>query len=299
MTIKITKGKDINPQQLCCIICGQPNTGKSSLAISGEKVLCLAFDKGIYRAYQRDNKDIVQVTTWADIADIDKKDISGHNIVATDTIGKALDALEASIIAKNPKLAMGGGLSINGYGVLKKQFCEWVARMKGLGVDLVFTAHFREERRGDETVERIAATGSSRDEIYQEADIIGRLTITPSGKRELNFNPTNTNIAKNVGLPTNYLTLSTLPGAIDRILADAKDKIAISTKTTETAQQALARERKEWEAISDKGLDLALSDIAEQLRVSKASPVRRKMLLEVAGARGLQFDRKKRQFVAK
>ena len=60
--------------------------------------------------------------------------------------------------------------------------------IRNYGVDVVLVAHAQEDTRGDDVVERIVASGSSKQEIYQQADLMGRLSV--EGKqRSLSFNP--------------------------------------------------------------------------------------------------------------
>ena len=65
---------------------------------------------------------------------------------------------------------------------------------------MVLLAHGAEEQRGDDMVDRIFAAGSSKQEIYQQADLIGRMYIEPDGTRWISFDPTAGSFGKNCGI---------------------------------------------------------------------------------------------------
>jgi hypothetical protein len=116
--------------------------------------------------------------------------------VVIDTAGRALDALTADIIRRNPKAGRGGALTLQGYGTLKAEFVAWVKSVNAIGKDVVLIAHMDEQRNGDEIIERLDVQGGSKGEIYKAADAMGRIAIR-DGKRMLMFSPTDACFGKN------------------------------------------------------------------------------------------------------
>ena len=197
MSLKITKASDpIEVRNITMCLYGVPGLGKTSTAFTAEAPLCLDFDRGSYRAGNRG--DTVQIDAWKDVASITPDDLKPYKTLIVDTAGRALDCLTADIIDHDPKAGRGGNLSLQGYGALKGQFTSWLRLMRGFGLDVVLIAHSDEQRKGDELIERLDAQGSSKNEIYKTADVMGRLYLA-TGKRILNFSPTDTAFGKNPG----------------------------------------------------------------------------------------------------
>ena len=302
MSLRITKATDvITIEHLIATIYGNPGLGKTSLAFTAERPLLLDFDGGVYRAINR--SDCVQVSSWADVESITAEDVNGYKTLVLDTAGRALDMLALDIIQKNPKMGRGSGsLTLPGFGELKDRFKNFTNLIRSFGLDIVLLVHGDEQKNGDDLIERIDATGSSKNEIYKQSDLMGRLKID-KGKRVLNFNPTDTAFGKNpAGLPvlevpdfkkdpeTHFLA---------RVLADTKAAI---NKMTE-AQTAASNELLAWKAKYEK-LESAeqFNDMIGTVAKEASEPVRQnagRLLVKVGRDKGLVYDAKKKSFVVK
>jgi hypothetical protein len=194
--IKITKAESpLLVSHLVVTLYGAPGIGKTSLAFTAEAPLLLDFDRGAHRAANR--KDTVQVGSWAEVADIQPKDLEPYKTIVVDTVGRALDQLAISLIAADPKMASpSGGLSLPGFGALKAAFSGWLGRLRLMGKDVVLIAHADEQRQGDSVIERLDAQGASRTEVYKVSDAMGRLHAGPAG-RVLSWDPTEAAFGKN------------------------------------------------------------------------------------------------------
>src|SRR6185312_8308066 len=169
MSLKITKAADpISVERLNLCIYAQPGIGKTSLAFTADAPLLLDFDQGAHRAANR--KDTVRVASWGDVANMTADDLAPYKTLIIDTAGRALDALTADIIRRNPKAGRGGALTLQGYGTLKSEFVAWLKMVNGFGMDVVLIAHMDEQRNGDEIIERLDVQGGSKGEIYKAAD---------------------------------------------------------------------------------------------------------------------------------
>ncbi len=195
--LKITRSADpIEVKTLVACIHGDPGLGKTSLAYTAEKPLCLAFDKGVYRAGAR-RGDCVLVERWQDVANLTPSDFEGYKTVIVDTGGRALDCLSADLIDVDTRnAARSGGLSLPGYGALKSAFYSWLGNLKYIGLDVVLVCHSDEQRKGEELITRLDMQGASKNEVYKSADLMGALYME-RGKAMLNFSPSDISFGKN------------------------------------------------------------------------------------------------------
>jgi len=292
MALRITRAADpVTVSRITACIYGAPGTGKTSVGFSSERPLLLDFDRGIHRAVGLG--DAVQVSTWADVKAITADDLADYRTVIVDTAGRALDVLALDIMRRDAKMGMGGALSLQGYGRLKAEFSSWLKMLTGAGLDVVLLAHVEEQRKGDETIERIDAQGASKAEIYKSADLMGRL-IVQGGRRVLTFAQADTAFAKAPPGVDSYAVPSAgaLPGFLGRVLADTKSAInALSAKATELQAQVAAA-RVEFEALDAAGLTAKVAELAG------ADPMIRDALRAVARERGLKWDKDAGGFVA-
>jgi hypothetical protein len=201
--MKIIKASEpILISQIKAQIFGQPGCGKTSFALTAEKPLLLDFDKGAHRAVNR--ADTLEVTTWADVVELlgSKDDLSGYRTLVCDTGGKMLDFLGAHIISENGKLAnAGGALTLQGYGVRKAYFQNFLMRVGLLGLDIIIVSHDKEKDQDEVTKVRPDVGGSSYADIMKDIDLCGYMEII-KGKRIIDFNPTERSIGKNcAGFP--------------------------------------------------------------------------------------------------
>lgn len=247
MTLRILKSSEpIKVDRLNVCIYGQPGAGKSSLAFTADAPLLLDFDQGAHRAANR--RDIVRVTTWADVADLTASDLEPYRTVIVDTAGRALDHLTADIIRRNPKAGRGGALTLQGYGTLKAEFVAWLKMINSFGKDVILIAHMDEQRNGDDIVERLDVQGGSKGEIYKAADAMGRIAIR-EGKRVLNFSPTDAAFGKNPGQlqPMEIPHPDRDPAFLAGVISAIKDRLNTMTEEQSKAQSEMA----DWRAAID------------------------------------------------
>ena len=242
--IKITYSSEVIEVKNCAIVVyGQPGVFKTSLGFTAIKPLLVDFDKGAKRALNRG--DSVQVTTWADIEGITQEDLEPYETLVIDTVGRMLDALEIDIMAKNPKHAQTDGtLTLKGYGSLKKRYQVWVDTMRSYGIDVVLLAHQKEKEVHDILVARPDVQGGSYSEVFKSADQVG-YAYTDGGKRQLDFNPSDTHIGKNIinaevfDVPDFNIEPTFLAG----IIADIKEAMKTISEQGIIVQEAVAKWR--------------------------------------------------------
>lgn len=202
----IKKPAEIEPKAtISILVYGQPGLGKTTLGCSAPAPVLFDYDGGVQRVNAAHQVDTVQVRSWEDtftalqeIASAEAE--AGKQIYKTiviDTVGKMLDFMSEYIIRTNPKMAMGNGaLSLKGYGERKKMFSDFVKGVIISGKSVVFIAHEREEKQGEETKKRPEIGGSSAADLLKELDLMGYMQA--SGKnRIISFNPCDAFYAKN------------------------------------------------------------------------------------------------------
>jgi len=296
MSLKITKAADpISVERLNLCIYAQPGIGKTSLAFTADAPLLLDFDQGAHRAANR--KDTVRVASWGDVANMTADDLAPYKTLIIDTAGRALDALTADIIRRNPKAGRGGALTLQGYGTLKSEFVAWLKMVNGFGMDVVLIAHMDEQRNGDEIIERLDVQGGSKGEIYKAADAMGRIAIR-DGQRVLNFSPTDAAFGKNPGqldpLPVPHKDAPEFTSFLADVIATIKERLNALTEEQRQAQAEMA----DWRAATEgyasvEDFNAALSEVKGQ---SKAV---QHLFAKAAESRGYTFDKRAAQYVEK
>lgn len=291
MALKITKSTDpIKVERINVCIYAPPGIGKTSLAFTAASPLLLDFDNGSYRAANR--KDTVRVQSWADVADMNADDLADYKTVVVDTAGRALDALTADIIRRNPKAGRGGALTLQGYGTLKAEFVAWLKALNSFGKDVVLVAHMDEQRNGDDIIERLDVQGGSKGEIYKAADAMGRIALS-SGKRMLNFSPTDAAFGKNPAQlpPIEVPHPDRAPALLAEVMQQIKDKLNSMTEEQAEAKVKLDQWRDAVEAL---GTVEEFNGLLEQI---KSQPAAIKVMFQhAAKEKGFAYDKTTGQF---
>lgn len=183
-----TRNQEINVEHWVMMLYGQPSTGKTSIAFTTSKPLVIDFDNGAYRSEFR--KDVVKINGWSDIQSISESDVAGYDTICIDTAGRMLDHLAAALVQENSKWGTrAGGLTLQGYGVLKSRFGEFIKLLRSFNRNILFLAHEKEERNGDNVRVRPDIQGGSFGEVFKVADQVGYMCFDQNGARILDWNP--------------------------------------------------------------------------------------------------------------
>lgn len=172
------------------MIYGQPGMGKTTLALSSPHPLLLDFDGGVHRVNAAHRVDTVQITKWEEVNEVlQSPDIAEYLTIVIDTAGKMLSFMDKYIMQNNPKMKKADGtLSLQGYGVRKNMFINFVNQVTLMGKSVIFVAHEREEKVGDEKQIRPEIGGSSAGDLIKELDLVGYMEAIGK-KRTISFNP--------------------------------------------------------------------------------------------------------------
>lgn len=185
---------------LSVLIYGQPGIGKTTFGVSAPDAVLFDYDGGVQRINGAHQVPTLQPTSWEDtnlaLQEI-QNDMPEIKTIVIDTVGKMLDYMSAYIIKTDPKMAMrDGSLSLKGYGVRKQMFVNFIKQLALMGKNVVFIAHEREERRGEETFKRPEIGGSSANDLIKELDLVGYMYAVGK-ERVITFDPAEYYYAKN------------------------------------------------------------------------------------------------------
>jgi hypothetical protein len=194
----------------------------------------------------------LQPTSWEDTNEALKEialEMPEVKTIVIDTVGKMLDFMSAYIIKNDPKMAMrDGSLSLKGYGVRKTMFVNFIKQLAMMGKNVVFIAHEREERRGEETFKRPEIGGSSANDLIKELDLVGYMYAVGK-ERVVTFDPAEYYYAKNT---CNLPAAMKLPMVVDEN-GRGTSNVAFSNivKSYKTAQEARQEQTADYEALLD------------------------------------------------
>lgn len=136
-------------------------THNTTLALSAPNPVLFDYDGGIHRVNAAHRVPTVQITSWDETNQVlSSEEIKEFSTIVIDTAGKMLSFMDKAIMAANPKMKKADGtLSLQGYGVRKNMFINFVNQVTLMGKSVIFVAHEREEKVGDENryVRRLVA----------------------------------------------------------------------------------------------------------------------------------------------
>lgn len=179
------------------LIYGQPGLGKTTFALSAPNPLLIDFDGGVHRVNAVHQCDTLPVSNYQEFLDVLKENLSAYKTLVIDTAGKMLDYMGAYLIAGDPKLGKrDGSLSLQGYGARKAEFIRVLKQISISGKHLVFVAHEKEEKDGDQKIIRPEIGGSSAGDLIKELDLVGYMEAVGK-RRTISFDPCEKYYAKN------------------------------------------------------------------------------------------------------
>lgn len=235
---------------LSVLIYGQPGIGKTTFGVSAPDAVLFDYDGGVQRINGAHQVPTLQPTSWEDTA-LALQEIQNEmpevKTIVIDTVGKMLDYMSAYIIKSDTKMAMrDGSLSLKGYGVRKTMFVNFIKQLAIMGKNVVFVAHEREERRGEETFKRPEIGGSSANDLIKELDLVGYMYAVGK-ERVVTFDPAEYYYAKNT---CNLPAAIKLPVVVDESGMGTSNKALLNIIAQyKTAQEKRQETTAEYEAL--------------------------------------------------
>lgn len=195
----IKKEENLSVQNIKVLLYGQPGIGKTSLANTANRTITLDFDNGSHRAIVRN--DVVQVNSWQDAIDFvnSKELLADYDTIVIDTVGKMSDLLSLTMPVMLGKVNLkqaSGEPTLKGYGYIKQQAINLLKMLDALKKDIIYIAHDREDKNGDNVIIRPDISSSLLQVLTREVDLIGFLSVQ-NKQRVLNFEPSDEYIGKN------------------------------------------------------------------------------------------------------
>lgn len=183
---------------LAGLIYGQPGVGKSTLALSAPNPVLIDADNGIHRVEKRFQVPSLPLKSYDDLLALAASDeLNQFDTVIFDTIGKVVDRIGDFLIKTNPKNRQAdGSLTLKAYGALKVEFQKMIRAFQAKGKHLIFIAHEKEERDGDDKIVRPDISGSSGKDLVKDLDFMGYMAMR-GNKRTISFTPCGKFYAKN------------------------------------------------------------------------------------------------------
>lgn len=288
------------------LIYGQPGIGKSTIALSMPKPVLIDCDNGVHRIQVVHRTPCLQVSSYAQIQQLLKSnELAPFETIVFDTAGKLLDYMGIDILkenAKNGKLS--GGLSQSGYGVRKTWFNDLLKQVSTMGKHLMFVAHEKEEKRGEDIVLRPEIGGSSGGDLMKELDLVGYMEA--QGKvRTISFYPTDRFYAKNSARIDDRLEVPTLvKGAPNDYMAQVVNKVkaAIEEESEDTAKYngLMVSLRAQVEGVGNtKAANAVLKNLSKTAHIWDSKQKSWALLRERARELGIEYSKEEKCFISR
>jgi hypothetical protein len=186
--MNIEKTNEIKPENnTVMIVYGKGGAGKTTFSATAPKPLILDFENGTKYLGERGlDVDVVRMTKW--LSTQDKKELAHtlkeYQTVVIDPLGEAMDKLIDSDEIKGNRYRTGdGGLTMSGWGEVKKQMRNFIKFLRDSGLNVIIVSHVAETTTEQGLEKRIQVATKLKDEIPNMVDIISYLGIAKKEDR--------------------------------------------------------------------------------------------------------------------
>lgn len=289
------------------LLYGQPGIGKSTLSLSTPNPVLLDFDGGAHRVNGAFQVPTLQVHNWDEVIQALQEDLSEFQTIVIDTAGKMLDFMSDYIKRTDPKMAQrDGSLSLKGYGVRKQMFINFLSQVSLMGKHVIFVAHEREEKDGEQKVVRPEIGGSSASDLIKELDLVGYMQAI-GNEKTISWSPTEKFYAKNT---CNLDPMVKIPVIIDgqgniigqnnfltRVFDSYRDYLKVQQSKKEEYEALLDVIRENVELITDADTANEVTGNVLKLAHFWDTKVRAGMMInERCSGLGLKFNKLSKQY---
>lgn len=166
---------------LVMVLYGKGGTGKTTLSASAPNPLILDFENGTKFLGDRGIKaDVIRFTEWITKAEKQElaKMVDNYDSIILDPLGEAMDKLiESKEIVGNLYRNKNGGLTMAGWGEVKKQMKSFLKYLRDTGKNIIIVSHVNEIQTEEGLEHRIQVATKLSDEIPNMVDIISYLAV--------------------------------------------------------------------------------------------------------------------------
>lgn len=205
------------------VVYGMGGVGKTTFASSFPKPLMLDFENGAkYLGERGINMDVAVFKTW--LTTDDKKQLrealKDYETIVIDPIGEAMDKLieDTNTINTKGSRRMDGALTMQGWGIAKKEMKNFIKFLRDTGKHVVIVAHVAETEEEGRLVKRPAIATSIKMELVNMVDIVGYMRIHGEGEDQKRI--------IEVGGSTEYVVKKDRTGKLGKVIKPEFDYIA-------------------------------------------------------------------------
>ncbi len=180
--MNIEKTEEIKADDnIVMVIYGKGGTGKTTFAASAPKPLILDFENGTKFLGDRGIKaDVIRFSEW--ITKAEKLQLAGmidnYDSIILDPLGEAMDKLiESKEIVGKLYRNGNGGLTMAGWGEVKKQMKSFLKYLRDTGKNIIIVSHVNEFQSDDGLNHRIQVATKLSDEIPNMVDVISYMGV--------------------------------------------------------------------------------------------------------------------------
>lgn len=251
--IKKPTEMDFKDKNIILIISGLPGVGKTTLALSAPDVLLIDADEGIVRVNPEHRRDSSICKTYEELLEDVKAAEGTYKTIVIDTCGALIEMMKDWAIRTDPKSSKAsGGISIQGFGVIKSEFIRFSADLRRK-FNVIFLFHENKDKNGDEPFYDIVCEGAAKTLVWQPADLGAHLHIV-NGERYLGFTPTmNYNAKSAYGIKGLVKVPELKKGDPNDFLTQLFERVKMNIEAQDIA---LKTENERYEAVMAYGKDL-------------------------------------------
>ena len=299
---------DFSNKNICMIIEGMPNLGKSTLACSSPDPLVADFDEGMCRVKAEHRVDASVIKTYEEFLQDVKSAENHYKTIVIDTCGALIESMKDWAMRTDPKASKkDGGFSLQGYGIIKSEFIRLSAELRKK-FNVIYLFHETMTKVDENIFYELVVEGATRTLVYQPADLAAHLFIQ-NGKRYLGFTPTEQYSAKSAYGIKGLIEVPELKEGdqndfmtklFDKVRSNLAAESAVITPQKQKYEWAMADAKKIVETVNEpadvqvaadriKALDHALTSKKEALD----------MLRKRCDEKGIIYDKAAKAYVKK
>jgi hypothetical protein len=166
---------------LVMIVYGKGGVGKTTFAASAPKTLILDFENGTKYLGERGLRaDVARFSAWLNAKDKDDllKVLPNYQTIVIDPLGEAMEKLIDCSDIKGKQYRTGdGGLTMAGWGEVKKQMRNFIKFLRDTGKNVIIVSHVAEIKTEQGLEHRIQVATKLSDEIPNMVEIISYMGL--------------------------------------------------------------------------------------------------------------------------